>query len=222
VQPALDIGIDDVVTLAGSVRSTVDELVGDFQDYEQRMKTGKNQLFRLGGRLRNDNLMIFWTEAQQLWLKLCDGKQEIEITDFILKATDEFCLPNQEWQNAYEAVEWWFSPTTFTNVRFPLFCGFLAQFGPGPTAIRKLKHYLQCQSPLKNHLIPSTVEDLIKPGCNCETIAMNAFHIAVGDQKIIVYNDPFIDTTDSYLVGSDGERYQSWSEFFDGLKTKKK
>jgi hypothetical protein len=96
---------------------------------------------------------------------------------------------------------------------------FLAEFGPGPTAIRKLGHYLLCPEQFKKNVTPPDAKRLIDPRNNCTQVEVNAFTVDGGSRRMTISNDPFVDTSSSYLVDTSGERYESWQNVFDWIKT---
>jgi hypothetical protein len=197
------------------IRASIDVLVRDFKLYHQMMHAAKSPLFVIGG-IASDKR--FWKSAKGQWLSMFDGDETVETNDFILKAAFPFRLPNQTTSNAREALKWYFDPTLIDTVNFRQFCAFLAMFGPMGTALRKLSHFLKCPDDLGERVMFLDAQSVGSPDFDLDDAEVNGFTVTTGEKEMTVYNNPLAETSEPYLVDTEGTCYGSWGEYFEEIR----
>jgi hypothetical protein len=111
-----------------------------------------------------------------------------------------------------QTLRWFFDRKEIDVVKFTQFCAVIAMFGPTGTAIRKAGHFLECPKKLVDAV---TLIELGNLEAELGDSPANAFKVQIDDADLTVYNIPYVDTSESYLIDQDGVCYASWLDFYE-------
>lgn len=153
--------------------------------------------------------------------KLFDDAESVNTEEFIRKTASTYKLQNQMESNARDALRFFFDTENGSSnkTNFFQFCALLALFGPTQTMFRKIGHFLQCPTELKDSFSYNDVNDITEPDQN---IYLNEFVFFAGSSnEKYVYNMPFSTTEEPYIVDEEGNRYDSWLKVYEEVISEK-
>ena len=213
-QKAWDNGIHEIEGFRNFMTENINAAVREFEKIYKMNNVEKHPPFALGGKLEEEKIPKFWVEAHLLWKSLFYDQEEVSNHEFLRIATPYFKLPYQTESNAREALKFIFDPQSNPSIDFIQFCSFLAMFGPPRTAIRKIGHWLKCPPELRDELLFPDIPD---DDDLSEDAEMNCFTLKSknSDNEKTVYNIPYADTDDFYLIDMDDHLYKDWPEYFE-------
>lgn len=215
-------GIHDVDQFKRYVKRNVKLLVSEFEKYHVMMNAAEEPPFSLGLNLSESDITKFWTTARSQWKKMFDDADSVDTDDFIRRTAATFRLQNQMESNARAALQFFFdteSSSANNETNFFQFSALLALFGPTQTMFRKIGHFLQCPSCLKDSFSYTDVADIKEPDKNT---CLNEFVFFAGtNNETYVYNMPFTTTDEQYIIDEEGNKYDSWLKVFEHIVSEK-
>ena len=210
VKTAWEKGIHDVKKFRNYVEKLFQNVIDEFEEFQNMKNVCDKPPFALGG---NVDVKKFWSSTKAQWTKLFGDNDKVSTQEFIKKVSSTFKLQNQTESNARQALLFFFDPEAMSETKFVQFCAFLALFGPAQTIFRKIGHFLRCPEAIINEVSYFDVADVLSSD---EDTYINEFVLYSGeDDEKSVYNIPTLTTNESYLIDSDGNKYNSWLEFFN-------
>jgi hypothetical protein len=142
---------------------------------------------------------------------------KVDNSEFVRKVSGLVCLPSQSIANAKETLSWFFDPENNEKVSFAQFCGFLAMFGPVPSAMRKLGHFLKCPPELRDALVYLDVAGIEENEEELGSEEGNLFTVEMNGKSVAIYNRIDVESSEQYLIDGEGKAYGSWVEVFEAL-----
>ena len=243
VNKAWQNGMQTLEAFDAFIQENLQTAKGEFEKLYRMMNVNDGEPpFVIGGTQNPQEVAKFWKGCQVLWKETFGETESIPLKDFLKKAASLFKLPNQKESNAREALQFFFDPETYKYIDFVQFSAFLAMFGPQKDTMRKISQWFKCPVEMKNSLIfPDIPDNSLSLDSSAE---MNRFVLALGENKNeegeneaeasneneseapkeneseaskeqYVYNIPFVDAEENYLIDGEGKSYKDWTDYFE-------
>ncbi|KAH0791428.1 39 kDa initiator binding protein [Histomonas meleagridis] len=214
VKNAWSMGFHEIEKFRKFLKKNLNNTMSEYEKYYKMVHVTENPYFKLGGQTSSTVENQFWEDCSIFWKRLCPNEAVVNTVQFIRKVSELLRLPNQTESNARDAIRFIFDPEIQPETEFMQFCAFMAMFGPAPTAMRKIGHFLKCPQNIMNSIVFNDMSELANT--NIEDMEMNCFTLSLGEGKEKnVYNRVSVDTNGKYLVDADGVEYESWEELFE-------
>jgi hypothetical protein len=182
-----------------------------FEDQQARLAIDLHPPFKLGGGLEAEDVTNFWQQAKAQWIELFGSTVEVGADRFVRTVADVWS-GDFDTAAARTLLHRTFEPEPGEHVSIVEYSGFLAQFGPPSTLMRKLDHYWRCPNEARAALQPLDFSS-VDSGTETVNEEGNSFEIETTRGAKIVYNLVTVESDGQYLVDDSGMRYASWITF---------
>jgi hypothetical protein len=196
----------------------LDGMRDNFVFYSRLMKDDSPPM-QIGGNIEPLAVARFWKRTRKDWLNMFGKRDLIPSDEFKQKLARLVKMPHQTLKNARKAIKWLFATDRNEMIYFEQFCGFLGQFGPMTSAMRKVQDYFKCQDQRKDleslEIAGMDQERLVGEVANLFTMETRGRNLAIYNRIDVKISEPHLVDSEPYLVDEDGRSYASWTEVFE-------
>ena len=170
------------------------------------------------GHVTEEQINVLTSHVQIEWQEITGGdKKSVAANFFISKVASKYKQPQQEKANAYDVMKAIFAPHSTESIKFSAFYRFLAMFGPAETVMLKIHSLLEVATAgtpwLYFGLLPSS--DFNGFYGHFDENEPNCLVLHNKDGTLThVYNLPLVPSGESYIVNTQGTKYDSWEHYF--------
>jgi hypothetical protein len=212
VEGAIAAGVTDSQGFLAYITEKTEAAIALFETRRADLAIDEKPLFKLGGGIEPEDVTAFWKQAKTHWSDLFGGATAVPSEQFVRKIAAAFA-GDFEPAAARSLLRKTFQPEPGEEVTIAEYAGFLAEFGPVTTLLRKVNSYWQCSEEARSALQPLDFASIGDRGSTADEEG-NSFEIETTGGKVkIVYNLVTVESDGNYLVDDDGRRYGSWVEF---------